>query len=31
LKYVEKDKHTDMLIEKLFVKLKNSSGMINLF
>ena len=26
LKYVEKDKHTEGLIEKLFVKLKNSSG-----
>ncbi len=26
LKYVEKDKHTEGLIEKLFVKLKNSVG-----
>jgi condensin complex subunit 1 len=26
LKHVEKDKHTEGLIEKLFAKLKNSSG-----
>jgi len=26
LKYVEKDKHTEGLIEKLFVKMKNSTG-----
>jgi condensin complex subunit 1 len=29
LKHVEKDKHTDSLIEKLFAKLKNSSGKNN--
>ncbi len=28
LKYVEKDKHTEGLIEKLFFKMKNSSGKI---
>jgi condensin complex subunit 1 len=28
LKYVEKDKHTEGLIEKLFTKLKNSTGII---
>lgn len=30
LKYVEKDKHTDGLIDKLFHKLKSSSGIISL-
>lgn len=31
LKHVEKDKHTEGLIEKLFVKLKNSTGKIKKF
>lgn len=31
LKHVEKDKHTEGLIEKLFTKLKNSTGIISIY